>query len=230
MAQNTFSHVLHKLRMNYVGCTSVNLKGRVLDNVQLKVLASMLKKNTYLQTLILSKTNMDTRGFKIIVEALAHNKTLRILDVSENRINLNGVKYLARTPIQLTSLNMSFNNLGRDALKHFSHILQDSTTILTELRLNTCNIPNEDVEQFNPQKLKILDLTCNEVGNSGVLSMMRHTNVLEEVILKLNCIDMDCIVDLCNILSHHQTLKKFDISHNYINENGYKLMRHSTTA
>eukprot|EP00029_Vermamoeba_vermiformis_P013324 TRINITY_DN8236_c0_g1_i1.p1 TRINITY_DN8236_c0_g1~~TRINITY_DN8236_c0_g1_i1.p1 ORF type:complete len:259 (+),score=32.28 TRINITY_DN8236_c0_g1_i1:84-860(+) len=113
----------------------LSLQGNGFDETRL---AAMLQKNTSMQKLDLSLCEIDDADCLIIVEALKANKSLRVLDLSQNQFSVKGLAHSYMT--QYEGLRCS----GHEALRDL--LLENE--VLEELYIDCCDTDFEDVRHI----------------------------------------------------------------------------------
>ncbi|EDV23965.1 Leucine-rich repeat-containing protein 34 [Trichoplax sp. H2] len=93
-------------------------------------IANMLKVNSSLRKLHLSKHDIRDFGAERLVEALIYNTALEELDLSCNRITRDGAGHISKLLLQntpLKHLNLDFNRIESDGAIHLSRVLSFNT-------------------------------------------------------------------------------------------------------
>lgn len=105
------------------------------------VIASILRTNTSIRTLNLSKNDLGTKGIRVLAPALVSHVKLRQLDLSYNNIKPRGATLLAQ------ALEANSNNSGRNSNTRY------------------------DEETYEERGLRSINLTCNRIGAQGVQAL-----------------------------------------------------------
>lgn len=91
----------------------LNLSNKVIELEEIKKLSEVLRNNTTLERLHISK--IGNEGIKELSKGLRNNTTLRNLYVINNNIGLDGIKELCKVLLQsnntLVSLDLGYNNI-----------------------------------------------------------------------------------------------------------------------
>ncbi|KAL5104839.1 Leucine-rich repeat-containing protein 34 [Taenia crassiceps] len=101
-------------------------------------ICEMLRMNTNLKELHLSRCDMRDYGAERVVEALEENKTLQVLDLSSNRIARDGGSALARglsNRCSLTILDLSCNRIQCEGAVAIAKALKEDNNRLVVLHL-----------------------------------------------------------------------------------------------
>ncbi|XP_057184897.1 NACHT, LRR and PYD domains-containing protein 3-like isoform X1 [Triplophysa rosa] len=180
------SHLTHlDLSDNNVGDSGMKLICDVLENPHCK-----------LETLRLSRCKITDEGCVALTSALRSNPShLTHLDLSDNNVGDSGVKLicdvLENPHCKLKTLKLNWceititdegcvaltsdhNNVGDSGMKLICDVLENPHCKLETLRLNWCKITDEgcvaltSALRSNPSHLTHLDLSDNNVGDSGV--------------------------------------------------------------
>jgi Ran GTPase-activating protein (RanGAP) involved in mRNA processing and transport len=135
-----------------------------------EMLAETLKINTTLTTLDLSYTGIYG---EMLAEAMKINTTLRTLYVNNNMIDSPGMTAIAEALkySKLTTIDISYNNVGHNTAKAIAESLNTNTTLTTFMLNNTRMHSSEIVViakalQIN-QTLTIIDISYNDLGYHG---------------------------------------------------------------
>ncbi|XP_030072391.1 leucine-rich repeat-containing protein 34 [Microcaecilia unicolor] len=144
------STVLHQNK----NIRSINLNRPLLYSQQEETtvhIALMLKENSVLRELHLSKHEMTDYGVKCLFDALQENVTLQYLDLSCNRITRDGVKWLAKLLEQNTTLEI---------LDLTSNRMEDDGAIYLSEAISICN-----------NTLKALAVVSNNITGKGLVAL-----------------------------------------------------------
>jgi hypothetical protein len=122
-----------------------------------------------------------------------HNKSLKILDLSNNNIGKNYIKELAKIikyNKSLTKLNLSKNNIDDQGAEDLSKALKENET------------------------LKVLDLSENYIKE--VAKIIKYNKTLTKLDLRMNCVGDSEAKELSNAFKDNKTLKILNLSKNKI--------------
>nr|XP_033815577.1 leucine-rich repeat-containing protein 34 isoform X1 [Geotrypetes seraphini]XP_033815578.1 leucine-rich repeat-containing protein 34 isoform X1 [Geotrypetes seraphini]XP_033815579.1 leucine-rich repeat-containing protein 34 isoform X1 [Geotrypetes seraphini] len=125
---------------------AINLNRPLLHSLQEETtdhIAYMLRRNSFLRELHLSKHGMTDYGVKCLYDALQENATLQYLDLSCNRITRDGVKWLAKLLEQNTALeilDLTSNRMEDDGAVYLSEAIAAYNNTLKALAVVSNNI------------------------------------------------------------------------------------------
>lgn len=98
----------------------------------------------HLTTLILSRTELDAEGVKVLADVLKTNTSLKNLQLPHNRINAQGVKYLEEAltiNTTLKYLDLSSNMFFANGIEYISNIIKvNHSLIFIDVRNNYVSI------------------------------------------------------------------------------------------
>uniref|UniRef100_A0A8C1UN30 Uncharacterized protein n=1 Tax=Cyprinus carpio TaxID=7962 RepID=A0A8C1UN30_CYPCA len=205
-----------------------------------KALSSALRSNpSHLIELDLTGNDPGPSGVKQLSDLLqdpnCQLKTLRFLGPAADE----GCQYVTgivgKNPLLLRELNLSFRELGDTEVNQISALLQDKHCTLNTLNLWRCSITEEQCViltsalKSNPSHLRELDLSWNQIKNTGVNHLC---DVLKDSHCKLDRLSLyDCgITDVSSLTQSLtntkalQFLKQLDLSDNKIGDSKQKLI------
>uniref|UniRef100_A0A7S1JCK3 Uncharacterized protein n=1 Tax=Eutreptiella gymnastica TaxID=73025 RepID=A0A7S1JCK3_9EUGL len=175
---------------------------------------------------------LGSDGVREVVAALQANYTVRELDAARNQFNATAVLPVARCLVantHLHTLNLNFNPLGPEGLRHFLEPLLHNEYLET-LHLNTCGLGVAGAKtmaaiiQFN-NSITDLDLSGNNFEAKGALhigSALAHTFCLKRLRMGRNDIGDGGTKDLAQGLNRNRSLKLLDLSSNNIGPKGIR--------
>uniref|UniRef100_A0A3B4CYJ7 NACHT domain-containing protein n=1 Tax=Pygocentrus nattereri TaxID=42514 RepID=A0A3B4CYJ7_PYGNA len=162
-------------------------------------LSSALKSNSssHLVELDLRGNNPGDRGVKMLTDLVDDPnyklKTLRLLNSSTAEEFCDSLtKALGKNPLLLRELDLSGKIQGDSGMKKLSDLLEDSHCRITKLLLTRGSITAEGCAALasalcsNPSHLIELDLSENQLGDSGVKKICSLLNTLHCKLKKLN--------------------------------------------
>uniref|UniRef100_A0A8C1UND3 Uncharacterized protein n=1 Tax=Cyprinus carpio TaxID=7962 RepID=A0A8C1UND3_CYPCA len=205
-----------------------------------KALSSALRSNpSHLIELDLTGNDPGPSGVKQLSDLLqdpnCQLKTLRFLGPAADE----GCQYVTgivgKNPLLLRELNLSFRELGDTEVNQISALLQDKHCTLNTLNLCLCSITEKQcliltsALKSNPSHLRELDLSWNQIKNTGVNHLC---DVLKDSHCKLDRLSLyDCgITDVSSLTQSLtntkalQFLKQLDLSDNKIGDSKQKLI------
>jgi len=125
---------------------TINLKGKGLSDDDLDVLIQVIEQSTVLVALSLSDNQLTLSDGKL-ANAIAKNKSIKRLDLFNNKISHQGIKHLAdalkqnNTPLK--ELYLGCNNIGDEGSKYLADMLAINKT-LQEIDLSHNSIGTRD--------------------------------------------------------------------------------------
>ncbi|KAL1250553.1 hypothetical protein QQF64_018349 [Cirrhinus molitorella] len=186
----------------------LNLIGHELGDTGVNQIAALLQdKHCQLNTMILWDCSITEKQCVILTSALKSN------------------------PSHLRELNLRGNKLGDSGVKNLSDLLMNPQFNLEKLRLCRCSITEKQcliltsALKSNPSHLRELDLSFNELGDSGVKNL---SDLLMNPQFKLEKLDLcdcsitekQCLILTSALKSNPSHLRKLDLSGNQIKNTG----------
>jgi hypothetical protein len=188
-------------------CSSrkVNLKGQQLNDQDMEIVIKQAIIDKQCMTLDLTYNDITQRGVSILADALCSNKYLEELNISHNSISDSGVGYLtsAINSSVLKRVDLAVNDISDEGAKYLAEMLATNTNLLQ------------------------LSLSQNQIGNYGtnlLANVLAHGNThLELLNLSGNRdISDESIDSLIDMMEHNRSLKKLDLRHKNLSEDGEK--------
>ena len=194
-----------------------------------------LKDHQSLQYINLNGNSIRTRGVISLVELLFSSLNILELDLGNNNIDHDGIIALttalnkARLSLEVLNLeNPSLNSIMEETIVHFGKMLSINTNLkklsLRKMRLRCDGIFTLTNHLVENNKLRVLDLSCNEISADGANHI---SNFLKNPECKLVSLIMSVnkIVDLggkyiAQALSINRSLIHIDITSNRIGDEG----------
>ncbi|XP_042548768.1 leucine-rich repeat-containing protein 74A [Dipodomys spectabilis] len=179
----------------------------------------------------LNHHGLGPKGTKAIAIALVSNTTIIKLELEDNCITEEGVLSLVemlQENYYLQELNISNNKIGLEGAKIISDFLQGNTSSLSKLKLSGNNFKEDSAvllcqAMSSNYRIKTLALSHNDFSDIGgeQLGQMLGFNVgLQSLDLSWNHFHTQGAVALCNGLRTNVTLKTLDLSMNGLGNEG----------
>jgi len=170
----------------------VDLSFQNLHDGNIEILVEVLEKSEVLEELNLWSNFIALTDNKF-TNALAQNRTLRVLSLGSNQIACEGAKRLAdsiKVNQSLQEIHLGDNNMGDDGAKSFADALKVNTT-LQVIGIYGNNIGDQGVESLaaslkNNQNVRTVWLHENKIGDAGarhLADMLRDNHTIEHVFL-----------------------------------------------
>ncbi|XP_048041298.1 protein NLRC5-like isoform X6 [Megalobrama amblycephala] len=253
------------LKSNPSHLRELDLSENKLQNKGVYILCDLLKdSHCKLERLRLRYCGMTSEGCSAVTSALNSNPShLREMNLSANQLGFENLGVLLRNhkfkleilvlcgcsitekqcliltsalklnPSHLRELDLSENELKNTGVKHLCDTLYDSQCKLERLRFRHCDMTDEGCSavtsalKSNPSHLRELDLSENQLGESGVKNLC---DLLRNKQCKLEKLDLcrcsitekQCLIltlGLCSNLSH---LRELSLSGNELKNTGVK--------
>ncbi|KAL1251665.1 hypothetical protein QQF64_019461, partial [Cirrhinus molitorella] len=203
-----------------------------------KALASALRSNpSHLIELDLTGNDPGQSGVKELSDLLqdpnCHLKTLRFLGPAADEVCQYATGVQGENPLLLRELNLSLHELGDTRVNQIAALLQDKHCILNKLTLWNCSITEKQcfiltsALKFNLSHLKDLDLSGNQIKNTGVNHLcgtLKDSHCKLER-LRLSCCyitDEGCSALTSALKSNPSHLKELILSGNELGDSGVK--------
>ena len=175
-------------------------------------------------------TGISDAGAVALAQALHHNSTLHVLDLSNNSISDAGAVALAQALHHnsiLRRLDLSNNNISDAGAVALAQALHHNST-LTWLPLSNNSISDAGAVALaqalhHNSTLKELDLSNNSISDAGAVALaqaLHHNSTLKELDLSNNSISDAGAVALAQALHHNSTLWRLNLSNNNISDAG----------
>ncbi|XDV23273.1 hypothetical protein PO909_027919 [Leuciscus waleckii] len=156
--------------------------------------------------------------------------------LSNCRITEEGYKALASAlrsnPSHLIELDLTGNDPGQSGVKKLDDLLQDPDCELKTLSLRGCSITEEQcliltsALKSNPSHLKDLDLSINEIRNTGVnhlCDILKDSHCKLEILWLRYCMtDEGCSAVTSALKSNPSHLRELNLSGNKLGDSGVK--------
>ncbi|KAL1251899.1 hypothetical protein QQF64_019695, partial [Cirrhinus molitorella] len=205
-----------------------------ITDEQCLILTSALKSNpSHLRELDLSGNKLGDSGKKHLSDLLMNPQfKLEKLDITEKKW-LFLISALKSNPSHLRKLYLSVNELGDSGVKNLSDLLMNPQFKLEKLHLSKCRITEEQwfiltsALKSNPSHLRELNLSRNELGDSGVKHL---SDLLMNPQFKLEKLDLwecritekTCLILTSALETNPSHLRELDLSMNKLGDSGVK--------
>ncbi|XP_056118879.1 NACHT, LRR and PYD domains-containing protein 12-like [Rhinichthys klamathensis goyatoka] len=203
-----------------------------------KALASALRSNpSHLIELDLTGNDPGQSGVKQLNDLLqdpdCQLKTLRFLSPAAEEACQYVNRVVGENPFLQRKLNLSVHKLGDTQVNQIAALLQDKHCRLNTLILYRCSITEKQsliltsALKSNPSHLRELDLSGNNLGNTGVkhlCAVLKDSHCKLER-LRLSCCDMTdegCSDVTSALKSNPSHLRELDLSVNKLGDSGVK--------
>ncbi|XP_041960856.1 NACHT, LRR and PYD domains-containing protein 12-like isoform X3 [Alosa sapidissima] len=219
-------------------CRKAQFAGCKLSEKSCGIVATVLKSPNSLIELDLSHNDLGDSGVQLLSKGLSspHCKlhTLRLADCKLTDKLCKIVTSVLQSPNSLLLLDLSGNDLGDSGTQLLSEGLSSSNCILQTLRLADCKLAEKSCEIVAsilqlPNSLLQLDLSDNELGDSGVQLLSKGLSSSNCKIHTLRLSDCLILEKGCGFLasalrSNPFHLKEMDLSYNHPGESGLELL------
>ncbi|XP_062387963.1 NACHT, LRR and PYD domains-containing protein 12-like [Sardina pilchardus] len=200
------------------------------------IVAAVLQSPNSLIELDLRHNDLQDSGVQLLSKGLSspHCKlqTLKLADCKLKDKLCEIVASVLQSPNSLLQLNFSNNDLGDSGVQLLSKGLSSSNSMLQILRLADCKLTDTSCEIVgsvlqSPNTLQQLDLSDNDLGDSGVQLLCKGLPSSNCIIHTLRL--SDCLISekgfgfLASALTSNPShLKELDLSYNHLGESGPK--------
>ncbi|XP_041959931.1 NACHT, LRR and PYD domains-containing protein 12-like isoform X21 [Alosa sapidissima] len=218
--------------------TSALLAECTLTEKSFESVATVLQSPNSLIELDLSQINLKDSGVQLLSKGLSspHCKlqTLRLAECKLSERSCGIVATFLQSPNSLKELDLSHNDLQNSGVQLLSKGLSSPHCKLQTLRLAGCKLTDTSCEVVasvlqSPNSLQQLDLSDNDLGDSGVQLLSKG---LSSSNCKIHTLRLsDCLISEkgCGFLAAALTstpcyIRQLDLSYNHPRESGLKLL------
>lgn len=222
----------------------LNLNNNKLSTNQAAApLASLFRNNNSIEELFLSNNSLGAKTVKNISEALSASVTLKKMDLSYNKLNDRGIKFLAkcldpnRSRCYLRDLNLTYNKIGPIGISYITDAMVKNNSINTtlirlDLSLNIVQPKGAEhlarileysytLEELILSRNNILDEGCIAICQSLAESYKNNTSRLRILDLSWNSLtDTSAVVLADDLLLQNAVLEKLNLASNAITSVG----------
>ncbi|XP_048027926.1 NACHT, LRR and PYD domains-containing protein 12-like isoform X2 [Megalobrama amblycephala] len=209
-----------------------------LTDKSCSALATVLGSDTNLKELNMNNNKLQDSGVKLLCTGLMYIKCkLEILRLSCCCMTDEGCSALTSAlqsnPSHLRELDLSWNELGDSGVKNFCDLLMNPQFKLEKLNLFRCSITEKQcliltsALKSNPSHLRELNLSWNELGDSGVKNLsdllMNPQFKLEKLYLyRCSITEEQCLILTSALKSNPSHLRELNLNCNIIENTGVK--------
>ena len=241
---NLFIGVCDSLRRNDGGMVRARLSGEMVDDKVIKMVATALPDNVYLQHIMLHDNVITDLGVEALCMSLRWHPSIQTIWLGGNLISDRGAIALAtllgRNP-NIIDLNLS-NKRPRKSWGDSQDIVHPEVTYLgaeafakqfrRSCGLTSLSLAEHKIRDIGARmlfkalrnsKLRSLNLKANGLTSGCCLALrdaLLDQPVLEKLVLSRNDIDDDGVTDICQGLAHNTVLQALDLSYCKLQDRG----------
>ena len=216
IVEKILENVLKNEGNSLVNLNLTHFKLRTQKSIEL--LEKIIKKNKNLKSIEIQNGSFFNECFNIDI---SHIKNIKITNC-----HLSYIKYLPSE-----KLNLSFNKISKDGLKHLALLLSEEKCSLIKLNLSNnligddgCTILGEGISKNN--SLISLNLSYNNILNSGIIELSKSmkseggNKTIKKLKLSHNDIENSGLIEFCLNLKNEKKdrFTKIDFSNNDLSD------------
>lgn len=221
---------------------TLNLQSNSISSDGTEALCNALKEHQNLQYINLNGNSIKTRGAISLVELLFSSLNILELDLGNNYIDHDGIIALttalnkARLNLEVLNLeNPALNSIMQETAVHFGKMLSINTNLkklsLRKMRLRCDGVFTLTNHLVENNRLRVLDLSCNEISSDGALYISRFLSneecKLESLIMAVNKIVNLGGKYMAQALAINRSLIHIDLTNNRIGDEGLSRLAES---
>ncbi|XP_024426270.2 NACHT, LRR and PYD domains-containing protein 8 [Desmodus rotundus] len=193
-------------------------------------LASSLRTNFHLKTLMLSNGSLEDSGAYYL--SMAQLERLSLENCDPTLLRYNGLICPLENSHRLTHLSLAGNPLKEEGAKELWDALQHTKCPLQRLVLRNCTLTSGCSQDMacalvQNKTLRSLDLGLNSLKDDGVIllceALLTPDTGLQVLELEGCLLTSDCCQAVNSLLLGHRNLRYLDLSRNYIGLSGLQL-------
>ena len=216
--------------LNVVSLRKCNISGNCITASEANRIANFLSKNDELKQIDLSCNNLQELGTRYILNSIRITNLTK-LNISNNQISCD-LKHIAGVltlATKLEELDLSYNKLSTDHIKHFLYETKNIFANLIKLNVSGNVISDGAAEALadalsENTKLKELDLSINNLRAEGISKIFNGLRI--STLLKLNIshnnVTDKAADDIANFISRNTKLENLNVSHSNLHDNDAK--------
>ena len=214
---------------------TLNLQSNNISSEGTEALCVSLKDHQSLQYINLNGNSIKTRGAISLVELLFSSLNILELDLGNNYIDHDGIiaitTALNRARLSLEVLNLEnpkLNSVMQETVVHFGKMLSINTNLkklsLRKMKLRCDGIFTLTNHLMENSRLRVLDLSCNEISADGAEYISRYLKgeecKLESLIMAVNRVVDIGAKFIAQALAVNRSLIHVDLTTNRIGDEG----------
>ena len=203
-----------------------------LTSVGIKNIDLYLKNNYLIEFFNLSGNSIRNEGFSLLCKGLNENHSINNLNIAYNEIEekgiVQGLKFITTSILKLTFLDLSKNNIMNEGIIALTNQLKLFPNLLS-LNLSFCGFEFKGFKtllkslQYS-RKIECLNVSGNKLKSKNFFSLKPYFNFIGLKSLNMSKCHLcdNTTFELGDCLEQNCTLRKLNISHNEITDEGFK--------